>query len=143
MGRADLRRAGIACCEFADTAHMSQVIEIDLRNRFITAQAGAGRAALNAAVAAEGYECAGILAAEMVLPSGEMVTLGDKTEDVNGYDLLGLALDSDAGIIAEITVRLVRASTAASPAAAERSGDAFSPETQKTLEAVRSVFRDA
>ena len=55
-----------------------------------------------------------ILALELVLPTGEIVTLGDKTEDVNGYDLLGLALGSEGtfGIVTEATVRLTRASQA-------------------------------
>jgi glycolate oxidase len=46
-----------------------------------------------------------------VLPDGEVVTLGDKTEEVNGYDLLGVALGSEGtfGIVTEATVRLTRA----------------------------------
>ena len=52
-----------------------------------------------------------VLAVELVLPDGEVVTLGDRTEDVNGYDLLGLALGSEGtfGIVTEATVRLTRA----------------------------------
>ena len=135
-----------------DTARMSDILEIDLRNRFLVAQAGAGRAALSAAVSADGCECAGILAAELVLPSGEIVVFGDKTEDVNGYDLLGFVSGAggDAGIITEITVRLVRASQAEAILAALPAFKPFfkpffdlSPETKKTLEAVRAVFQGA
>ena len=52
-----------------------------------------------------------ILALEMVLPDGSIVNLGDKTEDVNGYDLLGLAVGSEGtfGSVTQATVRLVRA----------------------------------
>ncbi|MDQ2799161.1 MAG: FAD-binding protein, partial [Armatimonadota bacterium] len=51
-----------------------------------------------------------VLSVEMVLPDGEVVVLGDKTEDTNGYDLLGLALGSEGtfGIVTQATVRLVR-----------------------------------
>ncbi len=124
-------------------ARMNKILEIDLRNRRLTAQAGAVNIALTKAVAADGYLYAPdpssqgastlggniannaggphtlkygvtanhILALEMVLPDGEIVTLGDKTEDVNGYDLLGLALGSEGtfGIVTEATVRLTRA----------------------------------
>ena len=127
-------------------ARMNRVLDIDLRNRRMTAQAGAVNIALTKAVAADGYLYAPdpssqgastlggniannaggphtlkygvtvnhILALEMVLPSGEIVTLGDKTEDVNGYDLLGLAVGSEGtfGIVTEATVRLTRASMA-------------------------------
>ena len=123
-------------------ARMNKVLDIDLRNRRLTAQAGAVNVALTKAVAADGYLYAPdpssqgastlggniannaggphtlkygvtanhILAVELVLPTGEVVTLGDKTEDVNGYDLLGLALGSEGtfGIVTEATVRLTR-----------------------------------
>ena len=123
-------------------ARMNKILDIDLRNRRLTAQAGAVNVALTKAVADDGYLYAPdpssqgastlggniannaggphtlkygvtanhILALEMVLPSGEIVTLGDKTEDVNGYDLLGLALGSEGtfGIVTEATVRLTR-----------------------------------
>ena len=51
-----------------------------------------------------------VLALELVLPDGEIVTLGDATEDVNGYDLLGVAIGSEGtfGIVTEATVRLTR-----------------------------------
>jgi len=123
-------------------ARMNKILDIDLRNRRLTAQAGAVNIALTKAVAADGYLYAPdpssqgastlggniannaggphtlkygvtanhILALELVLPDGEIVTLGDKTEDVNGYDLLGLALGSEGtfGIVTEATVRLTR-----------------------------------
>ncbi len=123
-------------------ARMNRILDIDLRNRRLRAQAGAVNVALTKAVAADGYLYAPdpssqgastlggniannaggphtlkygvtanhILAVELVLPDGEIVTLGDKTEDVNGYDLLGVALGSEGtfGIITEATVRLTR-----------------------------------
>ena len=124
-------------------ARMNTVLDVDLRNRRLTAQAGAVNIALTKAVSADGYLYAPdpssqgastlggniannaggphtlkygvtvnhILALEMVLPSGDIVTLGDKTEEVNGYDLLGLAVGSEGtfGIVTEATVRLTRA----------------------------------
>ncbi len=123
-------------------ARMNRILDIDLRNRRLRAQAGAVNIALTKAVAADGYLYAPdpssqgastlggniannaggphtlkygvtanhVLAVELVLPDGEVVTLGDKTEDVNGYDLLGVALGSEGtfGIITEATVRLTR-----------------------------------
>ena len=123
-------------------ARMKRILDIDLRNRRLTAQAGAVNIALTKTVASDGYLYAPdpssqgastlggniannaggphtlkygvtanhILAVEMVLPDGEIVTLGDKTEDVNGYDLLGVALGSEGtfGVITEATVRLTR-----------------------------------
>ena len=52
-----------------------------------------------------------ILQVEIVLPNGEVVLLGDTTEDANGYDLLGLAIGSEGtfGIVTQATVRLTRA----------------------------------
>ena len=124
-------------------ARMNRILDIDLRNRRLTAQAGAVNIALTKAVAADGYLYAPdpssqgastlggniannaggphtlkygvtanhVLAVELVLPDGQVVTLGDRTEDVNGYDLLGLALGSEGtfGIVTEATVRLTRA----------------------------------
>ena len=123
-------------------ARMNRILDIDLRNRRLTAQAGAVNIALTKAVAGDGYLYAPdpssqgastlggniannaggphtlkygvtanhVLAVQMVLPDGEIITLGDKTEDVNGYDLLGVALGSEGtfGIITEATVRLTR-----------------------------------
>jgi glycolate oxidase len=123
-------------------ARMNRILEIDLRNRRLTAQAGAVNIELTKAVAADGYFYApdpssqgastlggniannaggphtlksGVTAnhvvqVEMVLPDGEVVLLGDKTEDANGYDLLGVALGSEGtfGIVTQATVRLMR-----------------------------------
>lgn len=127
-------------------ARMNRILEIDLRNRRLTAQAGVVNIELTKAVAADGYQYApdpssqgastlggniannaggphtlkyGVTAnhvvqVELVLPDGEVVLLGDKTEDTNGYDLLGLALGSEGtfGIVTQATVRLMRQSQA-------------------------------
>lgn len=123
-------------------ARMNRILEIDLRNRRLTAQSGAVNIELTKAVSADGYLYAPdpssqgastlggniannaggphtlkygvtanhVLQVEMVLPDGEVVLLGDKTEDTNGYDLLGVALGSEGtfGIVTQATVRLVR-----------------------------------
>lgn len=49
-----------------------------------------------------------VLGVEMVLPDGEIVTLGGTALDPPGYDLLGLVVGSEGtlGIITQITVRL-------------------------------------
>lgn len=51
-----------------------------------------------------------ILELEVVMPSGEIVTLGSPTLDVSGYDLTGLLVGSEGtlGVITRITVRLLR-----------------------------------
>jgi glycolate oxidase len=51
-----------------------------------------------------------VLAVEMVLASGELVTLGGDAEDVPGYDLRGLAIGAEGtfGIVTAATLRLVR-----------------------------------
>jgi len=121
-------------------ARMNNILEIDVRNRRLTAQAGAVNIALSKAVADQGYLYAPdpssqgastlggniannaggphtlkygvtanhVLQVEIVLPNGEIVLLGDKTEDANGYDLLGLTLGSEGtfGIVTQATVRL-------------------------------------
>jgi glycolate oxidase len=123
-------------------ARMNRILDIDLRNRRLTAQAGAVNVELTKAVAGDGYLYAPdpssqgastiggniannaggphtlkygvtvnhVLALEMVLPDGEIVTLGDKTEDTNGYDLMGLAVGAEGtfGIVTQATLRLVR-----------------------------------
>jgi len=49
-----------------------------------------------------------VLGVEMVLPDGEVVTLGSAALDTPGYDLLGLVVGSEGtlGIVTQITVRL-------------------------------------
>jgi glycolate oxidase subunit GlcD len=51
-----------------------------------------------------------LMAADVVLPDGSTVALGDKTEDVNGYDLLGLVCGGEGtlGIVTKATLRLTR-----------------------------------
>ncbi|HEX5323676.1 MAG TPA: FAD-linked oxidase C-terminal domain-containing protein [Capsulimonadaceae bacterium] len=121
-------------------ARMNRILEIDLRNRRLTAQAGAVNIMLSKAVAKDGYHYAPdpssqgastlggniannsggphtlkqgvtvnhLMAVELVLPDGEVVTLGDKTEDVNGYDLLGVVCGGEGtlGVVTQATVRL-------------------------------------
>jgi glycolate oxidase len=123
-------------------ARMNRILEIDTRNRRLTAQAGAVNIELTKAVADKGYFYAPdpssqgastlggniannaggphtlkhgvtvnhVLAVELVLPDGTVTTLGDKTEDTNGYDLLGLVVGSEGtfGIVTQATVRLTR-----------------------------------
>lgn len=50
-----------------------------------------------------------VLGLELVLPTGEIVWIGDMTDDVPGYDLRGLVIGSEGtfGIITKVMVRLV------------------------------------
>lgn len=56
-----------------------------------------------------------ILGIEMVLPDGEVVRLGGKHMDSEGYDLLGLMTGSEGllGVITEVTVRILPKPTTA------------------------------
>jgi glycolate oxidase len=56
-----------------------------------------------------------ILGLEMVLPDGEIVRLGGKHMDSEGYDLLGLMTGSEGllGVITEVTVRILPKPTTA------------------------------
>ena len=123
-------------------ARMNRILDIDLRNRRMTAQAGVVNVDLTKAVAVDNYLYAPdpssqgastiggniannaggphtlkygvtvnhVLGLELVLPDGDIVTLGDKTEDTNGYDLTGIAVGSEGtfGIVTQATLRLVR-----------------------------------
>ncbi len=121
-------------------ARMNRVLEIDVRNRRMTAQAGAVNIMLSKAVGKDGLHYAPdpssqgastiggnvannaggphtlkygvtvnhLLAVELVLPDGDVITVGDKTEDFTGYDLLGLVCGGEGtlGIVTQATVRL-------------------------------------
>jgi len=52
-----------------------------------------------------------VLGVEMVLITGEVIRLGGKHLDSEGYDLLGLIVGSEGllGVVTEVTVRLLRA----------------------------------
>ena len=69
-----------------------------------------------------------VLGVELVLPSGEAVSLGGAMEDVPGYDLVGLVVGSEGtfGIVTQATLRLIRR-----------------PEAWKTLLAVFESVDDA
>jgi len=56
-----------------------------------------------------------ILSIEMVLPDGEILRLGGKHMDAEGYDLLGLMTGSEGllGVITEVTVRILPKPTTA------------------------------
>jgi glycolate oxidase len=51
-----------------------------------------------------------VLGLEMVLPTGEVVRLGGKHLDSEGYDLLGLMIGSEGllGVVTEVTVRILQ-----------------------------------
>src|SRR5690606_30219533 len=52
-----------------------------------------------------------LLGIEMVLISGEVVRIGGKHLDAEGYDLLGLVTGSEGllGVVTEVTVRILQA----------------------------------
>lgn len=139
---------------------MKRVLEVDLRNRRITCEAGAVNLSLTKAVHADGYHYAPdpssqmactiggnvannsggphtlkygvtvnhVVGLTLVLPSGEIVKLGGKTEDPIGYDLVGLVVGSEGtfGIVTEVVVRIVR-----------------NPQTVRTMLAVFNTVDDA
>ena len=57
-----------------------------------------------------GFTVHHVLAAEVVLPSGELVRLGSDCADPAGPDLLGLIIGSEGtlGIVTQVTVRILR-----------------------------------
>lgn len=50
-----------------------------------------------------------VLGLEVVLPNGQIVTFGGKTEDPDGYDLVGLCVGSEGmlGLVTQIVVKIV------------------------------------
>jgi glycolate oxidase subunit GlcD len=121
-------------------SRLNRILEIDLRNRRITVEAGAVNIDLSRAAAADGLLFAPdpssqgastiggniatnaggphtlkhgvtvnhLMSVDLVLPDGELITLGDKTEDVNGYDLLAMVCGGEGtlGIVTRATLRL-------------------------------------
>ena len=57
-----------------------------------------------------GFTVTHILEMTVVLPTGEIVTLGSKTPDAPGYDLLGVFIGSEGtlGVATEMTLRIMR-----------------------------------
>ena len=57
-----------------------------------------------------GFTVTHVLEMTVVLPTGEIVTLGGKTPDTPGYDLLGVFIGSEGtlGVATEMTLRIVR-----------------------------------
>src|SRR5580698_1643966 len=57
-----------------------------------------------------GFTVTHVLEMTVVLPTGEVVTLGSKTPDAPGYDLLGVFIGSEGtlGVATEMTLRIVR-----------------------------------
>lgn len=141
-------------------SRMTRILEIDVRNRFLTAEAGAVNYLLSRAVdkqrlqyapdpSSQGASTLGgnignnaggphtlkygvtanhLLALEVILPSGAVVEIGDRSEDAPGYDLPGIVCGSEGtmGIVTKATVRL-------SPV----------PESVRTLLAVFETVDDA
>jgi len=62
-----------------------------------------------------------VLAATVILPSGEIVELGDRDGGMDGYDLLGAFVGSEGcfGVALDITVRLTRKAAAVRTALAD------------------------
>jgi glycolate oxidase len=121
-------------------SRMNKILEIDVRNRRMTAEAGVVNVMLSKAVvnnalcfapdpSSQGACTIGgnisnnaggphtlkygvtvnhLVSVDIVLPDGELITVGDKTEDVNGYDLLGIICGGEGtlGIVTRATVRL-------------------------------------
>jgi glycolate oxidase len=122
------------------TMRLNKILETDVLNRRMTAQAGCVNTYLTKAVKANrlhyapdpssqgactvggnvannsggphtlkyGVTVNHITGVTMVLPDGEIVTLGGKIEDAPGYDLVGLVVGSEGtmGIVTEVTLRL-------------------------------------
>lgn len=122
------------------TTRLNQILEIDIPNRRMTAQAGVVNVYLTKAVKKEGLHYAPdpssqgactvggnvaensggphtlkygvttnhVTGLTLVLPDGEIMTLGGKEEDAPGFDLIGLVVGSEGttGLVTEVTFRL-------------------------------------
>lgn len=122
------------------TTRLNQILEVDVPNRRMVAQAGCVNVYLTKAVKKDGLHYAPdpssqgactvggnvaensggphtlkygvttnhITGLKMVLPDGEIMTLGGKVEDSPGYDLVGIVVGSEGtlGIVTEVTLRL-------------------------------------
>ncbi len=122
------------------TTRLNKILEADVPNRRMVAQAGCVNVYLTKAVKAEGLHYAPdpssqgactvggnvaensggphtlkygvttnhVTGVTMVLPDGEIVTLGGKVEDAPGYDIVGIIVGSEGtmGIVTEVTIRL-------------------------------------
>lgn len=122
------------------TTRLNKILEADVANRRLVAQAGVVNVYLTKAVKGDGLHYAPdpssqgactvggnvaensggphtlkygvttnhITGVTLVLPDGEIVHLGGKTEDAPGYDLLGLVVGAEGtmGIVTEVIVRL-------------------------------------
>ncbi|HLJ54950.1 MAG TPA: FAD-linked oxidase C-terminal domain-containing protein [Chthonomonadaceae bacterium] len=122
------------------TTRLNRILEADVPNRRMVAQAGCVNVYLTKAVKANGLHYAPdpssqgactvggnvaensggphtlkygvttnhVTGVTMVMPDGEIVSLGGKVEDAPGYDLVGLVVGSEGtmGIVTEVTIRL-------------------------------------
>jgi glycolate oxidase len=122
------------------TTRLNAILEADVANRRMVAQAGCVNVYLTKAVRADGLHYAPdpssqgactvggnvaensggphtlkygvttnhVTGVTMVMPDGEIMTLGGKVEDAPGYDLVGLVVGSEGtmGIVTEVTIRL-------------------------------------
>ena len=57
-----------------------------------------------------GFTAGHVLAADLVTPDGDLVTLGTEAPDAPGYDLLGTVIGAEGtlGVVTSVTVRLTR-----------------------------------
>ncbi|WP_033337959.1 FAD-linked oxidase C-terminal domain-containing protein [Catenuloplanes japonicus] len=57
-----------------------------------------------------GFTACHVLAADLVTPDGDLVTLGTEAPDAPGYDLLGTVIGAEGtlGVVTSVTVRLTR-----------------------------------